>query len=64
MLFYPGKKYRTMHQDMKNYVTHMSLEIFKLEPTDFGTYFCVAKNSLGESNGAIKLTGSKSQPWK
>jgi hypothetical protein len=44
---------------MKNYVTHVSLDIFRLEPSDFGTYFCVAKNSLGESNGAIKLTGSE-----
>ena len=42
---------------MKNYVTLVSLDIMKLEQTDFGTYFCVAKNSLGESDGAIRLTG-------
>ena len=28
--------------------------------SDFGTYFCVAKNSLGELDGAIKLTGIQS----
>ncbi len=43
---------------MKNYITHVSLDIIKIEPTDFGTYFCVAKNSLGELDGAIKLQGS------
>jgi hypothetical protein len=42
---------------MKNYVTHVALDIFRIEPSDFGTYYCVAKNSLGESDGAIRLTG-------
>ena len=51
---------------MKNYITHVSLDIIKIEPTDFGTYFCVAKNSLGELDGAIKLqgTGFPYYPWR
>jgi len=58
------KKYRVRTQDTKNYVTLVSLEIIGLEPSDFGTYFCVAKNSLGDSDGAIRLTGLTSSMVK
>lgn len=33
----------------------MKLTIVSVNITDFGTYKCVAKNSLGETDGSIKL---------
>lgn len=36
---------------------HMKLKIRNVGPNDFGTYRCVAKNSLGETDGNIKLDG-------
>lgn len=33
----------------------MKLTIVNVEITDFGSYKCVAKNSLGDTDGAIKL---------
>lgn len=35
----------------------MKLKIRSVGPNDFGTYRCVAKNSLGETDGNIKLDG-------
>lgn len=35
----------------------MKLKIRAVGPNDFGTYRCVAKNSLGETDGNIKLDG-------
>ena len=37
--------------------TRVSLTIIGVEKSDFGTYFCVAKNSLGTQDGEIKLSG-------
>lgn len=33
------------------------LKIRKVNKNDFGSYKCVAKNSLGETDGVIKLEG-------
>lgn len=33
----------------------MKLTIVSVDITDFGIYKCVAKNSLGETDGSIKL---------
>lgn len=33
----------------------MKLTIVNVDIADFGTYKCVAKNSLGETDGSIKL---------
>lgn len=33
----------------------MLLHIRSVGPADFGSYKCVAKNSLGETDGTIKL---------
>lgn len=37
----------------------MNLTIRNVSSSDFGTYTCVAKNSLGETDGTIKLEGNK-----
>lgn len=39
------------------YKKYMMLKIRSVGPTDFGSYRCVAKNSLGETDGIIKLEG-------
>lgn len=36
----------------------MMLRIRNVGPSDFGSYKCVAKNSLGETDGVIKLDGT------
>ena len=38
----------------------MRLEIHRVEARDFTSYKCVAKNSLGETDGKIRLFGNKS----
>jgi hypothetical protein len=37
------------------YKVHMKLMIRSVGPTDFGSYKCVSKNSLGDTDGSIKL---------
>ncbi|CAB4058947.1 HNT [Lepeophtheirus salmonis] len=49
-----NKKYR-QEKETKNYVTYVRLHIRNVSSSDFGTYACFAKNSLGESDGTIKL---------
>ena len=39
----------------KGYEINMRLTIKSVQPQDFGSYRCVAKNSLGEMDGKIKL---------
>lgn len=51
-----GDKYETM--TITNvYTKIMKLKIKNVSPMDFGTYKCIAKNSLGETDGVIKLDG-------
>lgn len=49
-------KYDTSTKE-KNYKVHMKLAIKTLEEQDFGTYKCFAENSLGSTEGSIKLYG-------
>lgn len=37
------------------YKTDMTLRIKSVGPTEFGSYKCIAKNSLGETDSTIKL---------
>lgn len=41
------------------YNKYMMLKIRYVRPQDFGSYRCVAKNSLGETDGVIKLEGER-----
>ncbi|KAH8410098.1 hypothetical protein KR009_005867, partial [Drosophila setifemur] len=49
-----GDKYETA-STVSGYTKYMKLKIRSVGPNDFGTYRCVAKNSLGETDGNIKL---------
>ncbi|XP_067120233.1 lachesin-like isoform X2 [Centruroides vittatus] len=47
-------KYVTRMKD-KTYKVHMKLTIKNLEPEDYGSYKCFAKNSLGSTEGSIRV---------
>ena len=49
-----GEKYEPVLLD-NAYKVHMKLTIRSVGPTDFGSYKCVSKNSLGDTDGSIKL---------
>ncbi|MPC31311.1 Contactin-3 [Portunus trituberculatus] len=41
----------------RSYKVDMKLRIMRVEPQDFGKYKCLAKNSLGETDGSIQVYG-------
>ncbi|PNF32521.1 hypothetical protein B7P43_G02443 [Cryptotermes secundus] len=49
-----GDKYEAVSTD-NDYKKYMMLKIRNVKHNDFGSYKCVAKNSLGETDGIIKL---------
>ncbi|XP_046400342.1 neurotrimin isoform X5 [Ischnura elegans] len=49
-----GDKYEPILQD-NAYKVYMKLTIRSVGPSDFGSYKCVSKNSLGDTDGSIKL---------
>ncbi|XP_028176191.1 lachesin-like isoform X1 [Ostrinia furnacalis] len=49
-----GEKYTTTYFD-DNYSRKMKLTVRKVSSRDFSSYRCVAKNSLGETDGLIRL---------
>ncbi|XP_077285265.1 lachesin-like [Arctopsyche grandis] len=49
-----GDKYETISSD-SGYNRYMMLKIRSVSEKDFGSYKCVAKNSLGETDGVIRL---------
>ncbi|XP_075211004.1 lachesin-like [Lycorma delicatula] len=49
-----GDKYEAVSMD-NGYNKYMMLKIRSVSRSDFGSYQCVAKNSLGETDGFIKL---------
>lgn len=51
-----GDKYETSSTNI-GYSKYMKLKIRNVGPGDYGSYRCVAKNSLGETDGLIKLEG-------
>ena len=50
----PGARLRTS-STVKDHVTIMKLEILRVQQSDFTQYKCVARNSLGETDGRIKI---------
>ena len=52
-----NSKYDIMLLDTGSYKSKMHLRIKDLKPEDYGSYICVAKNSLGETEGTIKIYG-------
>lgn len=58
VMLLPTKKYGT--ETMENsYRSHMKLTVRNLQTNDFGNYRCISKNSLGETEGSIRLYGTK-----
>lgn len=55
-MLFPNKKYVTSDTE-KRYHIHMRLTIRDLSELDFGNYKCISKNSLGETEGSIRLYG-------
>lgn len=48
-----------------SYWTHTKLEIHDVDSNDFGVYTCLSKNSLGETEGTVRLYGEdNSFFWK
>uniref|UniRef100_T1GPV3 Ig-like domain-containing protein n=1 Tax=Megaselia scalaris TaxID=36166 RepID=T1GPV3_MEGSC len=50
----PNKKYKTEYTE-NSYRAHMKLTIKNLHKEDFGNYRCISKNSLGETEGSIRV---------
>lgn len=57
-------RYHTIYRDKytitdtrMGYKVHMVLTIHKIQERDIGTYKCIATNSLGKSEGSIRLYG-------
>ena len=57
VIIFSGRKY-IIRSRPKSYITKVTLTIKNIISNDYGTYLCVAKNSLGESDGTIKLSGT------
>ncbi|XP_023174971.2 neurotrimin isoform X2 [Drosophila hydei] len=51
----PGGKYSANVTEIAAYRSSMKLHINPLSQAEFGAYRCVAKNSLGDTDGTIKL---------
>ncbi|PNF33100.1 hypothetical protein B7P43_G15748 [Cryptotermes secundus] len=54
VMILPTKKYGTETTE-NSYRAHMKLTIRDLREKDFGNYRCISKNSLGETEGSIRL---------
>lgn len=58
VMLLPSKKHGTETTE-NSYRAHMKLTIRNLQTDDFGNYRCVSKNSLGETEGSIRLYGKQ-----
>lgn len=52
---FTGEKFDYVIDDAGSYKLIMRLHIRRITAADFGSYKCLAKNSLGETDGSIKL---------
>lgn len=58
VIIFLGGRYEPVLLD-NAYKVHMKLTIRAVGPADLGTYRCVSKNSLGDTDGSIKLYRKK-----
>ncbi|XP_063879732.1 lachesin-like isoform X3 [Scylla paramamosain] len=63
MIAATGTRYETTTKE-ESYKTYMRLVIHNLTQYDFNTYHCIAKNSLGETDGSIRLYEIEPRPTK
>ncbi|XP_024082618.1 lachesin-like isoform X1 [Cimex lectularius] len=54
IMLLPTKKYISNIQE-NSYRTYMKLTVRNITSKDFGSYRCISKNSLGETEGSIRL---------
>lgn len=54
VMLLPTKKYGSDLTE-NSYMAHMKLTVRNLQTIDFGNYRCISKNSLGETEGSIRL---------
>jgi len=50
-----GGKYSVMEEKTKEYSTRMQLHIKDFQESDVGVYTCISTNSLGKTDGSIRL---------
>ena len=60
LVLLPSRKIQP-ESSTNGYRTHMKLTIQQLERQDLGNYRCVAKNSMGEAEGVVKLIETELQ---
>jgi hypothetical protein len=56
IMLLPNRKFVTKTNE-NSYRTYMKLTVKNLTTKDFGSYRCISKNSLGETEGSIRLYG-------
>ena len=56
----PGRKITIMDIDENSYTQRMVLRMEEVRLRDFGTYICIARNSLGDVRTNVQLQGAKS----
>lgn len=57
MAIITSRKYVVQHYTTTQYIRKMTLTIKNFAINDAGAYECVAKNSLGEVRGSIRVYG-------
>ena len=53
----PGRRVTVADVDENAYTQRMVLRLAEVRPRDFGTYICIARNSLGEVRTTVQLQG-------
>lgn len=53
----PGERYQLSEKENSMYAVEMVLQIKRLQKSDFGGYKCISKNSIGDTEGTIRLYG-------
>ena len=55
-----GGRFLVNDFEENGYTTRMQLKITDVRPSDFGTFACVSRNSLGEVQTNVQLQGQNS----